>query len=57
MRGSTCPVFHLHMADENKVKLHRFSIDCSAIDVVTFDDLLRNATDLYEAILPKGTLK
>jgi hypothetical protein len=45
------------MTEENKVKLHRFSINCSAIDIVTFDDLFSNATNLYEAILRKGTLK
>lgn len=45
------------MTEENKVKLHRFSINCPAIDIVTFDDLLRNATNLYEAILRKGSLK
>ena len=45
------------MTEVNKVKLHRFSINCPAIDIVTFDDLLQNATNLYEAILRKGTLK
>ncbi len=45
------------MTKENKVKLHRFSVSYSAIDIVTFDDLLQNATNLYEAILRKGTLK
>ena len=45
------------LTEENKTKLHRFSINCSTIDIVTFDDLLQNATNLYEAILRKGTLK
>lgn len=45
------------LTKENKAKLHRFSIDYSTIDIVTFDDLLQNATNLYEAILRKGTLK
>lgn len=45
------------MTEVDKVKLHRFSINCSAIDIVTFDDLLQNATNLYEAILRKGTVK
>jgi hypothetical protein len=42
------------LSEENKAKLHRFSINCASIDVVTFDDLLGNATSLYEAILHKG---
>lgn len=42
------------LSEDNKAKLHRFSINCLAIDVITFDDLLQNATMLYEAILRKG---
>ena len=43
------------LSKENKAKLHRFSINCVSIDIVTFDDLLQNATILYESILRKGT--
>lgn len=42
------------LTDENTAKLHRFVTNSSAIDVVTFDDLLGNATSLYEVILRKG---
>lgn len=42
------------LSEENKAKLHRFSINCVSIDVVTFDDLLQNASNLYETILRKG---
>ncbi len=42
------------LTEQNKSKLHRFSANSSTIDVVTFDDLLQNATSLYQAILRKG---
>ena len=42
------------LSEENKAKLHRFSVNCVSIDIVTFDDLLQNATILYKAILRKG---
>jgi hypothetical protein len=44
----------MDLTEENKGKLHRFSANSSTIDVVTFDDLLQNATSLYQAILRKG---
>ena len=42
------------LTEKNRGKLHRFSTNSSAIEIVTFDDLLWNATSLYEAILRKG---
>jgi hypothetical protein len=44
------------LSEDNKTKLHRFSINCVSIEIVTFDDLLQNATSLYGAILRKGTV-
>jgi hypothetical protein len=41
------------LTEENKLKLQRFSANSVAIDVMTFDDLLGNATSLYAAILRK----
>ncbi len=44
-----------HLAEQNESKLHRFSANSSAIDILTFDDLLQNARNLFCAILHKGT--
>lgn len=43
------------LTEKNKTKLHRFAANSSAIDVLTFDDLLQNANSLFQAILRKGT--
>jgi hypothetical protein len=41
------------LTEENRLKLRRFSANCISIDVLTFDDLLGNASSLYESILRK----
>ncbi len=45
----------MDLTEQNKSKLHRFSANSSTIDVVTFDDLLENANNLFQTILRKGT--
>lgn len=44
-----------NLSEENKAKLHRFALNCISIDILMFDDLLQNATNLYEAILRQGS--
>jgi hypothetical protein len=43
-----------NLSPEERNQLHRFSVNSAAIDVMTFDDVLGNATSLYELILRKG---
>ncbi|MDD2320502.1 MAG: DUF4263 domain-containing protein [Geobacteraceae bacterium] len=52
-RGLLVMGLRKYISKENQQKLHRFTINSTHIDVLTFDDLLENAKNLLTGILRK----